>query len=148
MSTLNAKYSYKSFTNQDLSALPASEFNNTTIKGAGFFQLFNAGETIPSSGGKSIFPEGITGVTFLYCNLDNVSIPAGNVIIEGTNKTIQIQNDREFWTLHKVNGVWTPEKPLDFDKYVELGVSTNPDDIPSSELQESIIITEEKKLGV
>ena len=86
---INEKYSYKDFTQQDLSNRSVSEFNNTRIIGTCFFQDF------PKS---RIFPSGMIGVEFELCNLDNVDIEAGNTVSEkSSNRQMQMQNDSEWW---------------------------------------------------
>ena len=98
---INEKYSYKDFIQQNLSELPASEFNNTCICGSAFFQDF------PNS---RIFPSGMTGVEFGGCGLDNVDLPSGNTILSANhednptkkstqNRKLQLQNDMEWWEL-------------------------------------------------
>jgi hypothetical protein len=141
---INAKYSRKDFINQDLSGLDPDEFNGKgDIVGSCFSQEFAYGEVIPASGGKAIFPAGMTGVTFKRCNLDNVELPAGNFVesadgIDSTQKTFQIQNDMEDWEMEDKGG-WTPKQPKALKSYTEYGLSTDPANIPAEKVEKSIL---------
>ena len=106
--------------------VPVEEFNNTTIKGSCFFQAF------PLESKKEpvdIFPDGMTGVTFIACNLDNVWIPPGNTLIDCTNKWIVLKNDGYNW--EKDKSTKKPKKPVADFFYDKNGWSKNPKDIPS-----------------
>ena len=69
---INYKYSFKDFTNKDLSTEPVEDFNDTIIKGTCFY--------IEGNGFSARFPTDMTGVVFDRCNLDNCIIPNGNVV--------------------------------------------------------------------
>ena len=100
---INDKYSFKAYPYHKLSFKdrPASEFNDTEIIGSCFCQ-----ENKPDS---DIFPNGIMGVIFKKCNLDNIYVPPGNTIKEGTHKKIKVQKDGLDWLL---NDDLTPKEPL------------------------------------
>ena len=104
---INEKYSYKAYSYHGLSFKnrPASEFNNTTIKGSCFYQDWKEGESVV----KDIFPDGMVGVEFKNCNIDNLFIPVGNTVVGGTNKKIKEQNDKEDWVL---NDSLEPVEPI------------------------------------
>ena len=125
---INEKYSFKSFPVRDLSFKdrPASEFNNTTIKNSSFYQLWKEGDQDGIV--RDIFPDGMTGVLFLNCNLDNVYIPSGNELKHSSNKKIAIQNDLSDWIL---DNTLRPVEPLDKEDRIKRGVSIDPKDIPS-----------------
>lgn len=50
-----------------------------------------------------IFPEGMTGVTFLRCNLDNVFIPEGNTVEGGSQRRFMVQEDGYDWLVDENN---------------------------------------------
>lgn len=60
-------YSMKDFTGRTL--VEAADLDGQTITGSCFSQ---------DRPDTQIFPEGMTGVTFINCNLDNCRVPAGN----------------------------------------------------------------------
>lgn len=67
----NEKYSHKSFTNQSLKHLPASEFSNTVIVGSCFAQEICTEKVTQ----VDIFPDDIRNVHFERSNMINVYIP-------------------------------------------------------------------------
>jgi hypothetical protein len=136
----NEMYSFKDFTGQSFKNRPAGEFNNSEIIGSCFYQK-GAPDT-------DIFPDGMTGVTFKRCNLDNVLIPANNAItsdagIASTQKRIIEQNDLEDW---EVDGQNVPREPINKKWYLRLGLSIDPNDIPAEPLARPI--TETKELEI
>ena len=121
---VNEKYSYKDLMDIDLSKINASEFNNSTIVGSNFYQQ--------ESPDKDIFPNGLTGVIFEKCNLDNVKIKDGMVLgLGNSNRQIKIQNDLEDWKVEKVLGSWKAKEPLNKANFIELGISIDAKDIPA-----------------
>jgi hypothetical protein len=130
---VNEKYSYKDFIGKTFLDVDPSEFNNTEIIGSCFYQESSYGTINPM---KDVFPVGMTGVTFIKCNLDNVRIPIGNTVVGGTNKRILVQNDREDWILDENN---KPIEPMDKERRLAVGLSINPKDIPKT------MITEEER---
>jgi hypothetical protein len=107
---INEKYSYKAFPYHNLSFkhIPAKEFDNTEIVGSCFYQEYT---TVDTNVVKDIFPNGMKGVTFIKCNLDNVLIPQGNTIDGGCNRIIKVQNDLNDWEL---NEDFTPKKQITY----------------------------------
>lgn len=89
-----------------------------------------------------VFPPKMTGATFVDCDLSNVTIPPGNKVIGGTQKRYKAQNDGEDWLVDKNNA---PVKPIDEERFIKFGVSTDPKDIPA-EMKE-VPITIEKELA-
>lgn len=127
--TINEKYSYKAFSYHGLSFKdrPVSEFNNTIIRGSCFYQEWREGDKEII---KDIFPDGMTGVTFEKCNLDNIFIPDGNTINEikgGCHRKIAVQNDWDDWIL---DDDLRPIKPTNKEQRLKAGVSIDPKDIP------------------
>lgn len=132
---INEKYSYKAFPYYGVSFKdrPASEFNNTTIRGTMFYQAWREGEEVV----KDIFPDGMKGVVFERCNLDNVYIPDGNILRDdpphfNTHLKIQMQNDREDWIL---DDDLKPVKPMDKEQRLKAGIiSIDPKNIPKKKI--------------
>ena len=83
-----------------------------------------------------IFPEDMTGVTFLRCNLDNTYIPPGNTVTLCSQRKFKAQNDLCDWLLNLDS---TPKEPLEKEEFQKWGISINPADIPVSPLSENII---------
>jgi len=122
------KYSFKDYTNRNL--LDAKDLNGKTIYATVFMQ------EIPDS---RIFPEGMKGVTFVNCNLDNVIVPEGNTVIDGSRKRFKVQNDLRDWLIDENN---KPIEPLNKEYWMEQGYSVDPKDIPRQPLKD---ISEIKK---
>lgn len=114
---INQKYSYKSWGRQSFTGKDPTEFNDTEIVAAGF------GQKEPLT---KVFPDGMKGVTFRDCNLDNCIIPTGNTVIGGTNKHVKEQADGEMWIVDEELKPVSPMKPYRFDK---MGLSKDPKDI-------------------
>lgn len=125
---VNDKYSFKGSAHHGLSFKdrPASEFNNTCIKGTSFYQEWVEGDV---SIVKDIFPDGMSGVEFVRCNLDNIEIPVGNTVDSTSSQNkIKVQNDLEDW---KLDTSLKPIEPVDKDSFIEEGKSIDPKDIPT-----------------
>jgi hypothetical protein len=134
---INEKYSFKDFMNQGFYEVDASEFNNTEIVGSCFYQ-----ELIADT---EIFPPTMTGVTFKRCNLDNVKIPAGNIVETSCcHRRIEPQNDLE-WL---VDDKHEPTEPMRKADYLRLGISIDPADIPTEKMTEPIVSKTEKEQEV
>lgn len=122
---MNEKYSYKDFTQKSLAHLDASEFNNSEIIGSCFYH-----ET-PTE----VFPPDILGVTFTKCNMDNVILPEGNTIVGGCHRMLKLQNDLEDWIIDKDGN---PVEPTNKERFIRLGLSIDPKDIPAEKAAENI----------
>ena len=129
---INEKYSFGDFLDKQFKDLPASDFNNTTIKGSCFYQQYFVD--------SDIFPTGMVGVTFENCNLDNVLIPNGNTIVGGCNKKIRVQNDGVDWLL---DGALNPVEPVDKKRRLAASESIDPADIPATYILERVLTQEE-----
>jgi hypothetical protein len=128
---INEKYSYQDFQDKSFKDVDASEFNDTTIAGSNFFQF--------EKPYADIFPDGMKNVIFLHCNLDNVDLSkCEGCKIEGTttNKQLKVQNDTEYWIVQKASNVENaeliPVEPLRKEKFLEVGISILPQDIPTT----------------
>lgn len=132
---INKKYSFKDFTHQSFKNSPASDFNDSEVKGSCFYQEAKEsdGEVL-----KDIFPDGIMGVVFQRCNLDNVLIPLGNTIEKDcTHRRIKVQNDLSDWIL---DDNLKPVEPMDKKQRLIDGRSIDPKDIPVIYSREEIIV--------
>lgn len=125
---INEKYSYKDFTQQDLSNRPVSEFNNTRIIGTCFFQDF------PKS---RIFPPGMVGAEFELCNLDNVDVEAGNTVSEkSSNRQMRFQNDLQYWIVDDQD---KPIEPANIESVLMDDGNIDPAEIPEKYYREITI---------
>lgn len=86
-------YDNRDFTGHDLSDRK-DMVDGLTIEGSCFSQ-----ETPDSH----IFPEDMTGVTFIGCNLDNVFIPDGNTIKDCSQRRFVVQNDLRDWYIDEAD---------------------------------------------
>ena len=134
----NKKYSHKGFPYHGLSfkAEPVEDFNNSEIVGSCFYQEWTGGDTM-----KDIFPLGMTGVTFIKCNLDNVFVPAGNIIDKTcTHKRIRVQNDMEDW---EVGTDDKPTEPLHPKRYDDKTLSKDPLVLPENFIRKEELLLDE-----
>lgn len=110
-------YSFKDFTGHDLTLedIPSG----TVIEGSCFSR------EQPDS---LVFPNKMTGVTFIDCNLDNCFIPPGNAIKGGSQKRFESQNDNHDWELDLSN---TPIRPVNYITFQKKNLPLpDPKDIP------------------
>lgn len=115
-----------------------TDMNGAEIVGSCFYQEAAFGTTGDPS--IEIFPSTMTGVTFRRCNLDNVIVPPGNTIIMEvpdtcSHRRIRCQNDLEDWVLDSLGN---PVEPVAIKLYRQLGLSTDPRDIPDEPLKRRI----------
>ena len=130
---LNKKYSYASHKRKTFLDVPASEFNNSEIIGASFYQ--NEPYT-------DVFPADVVGLE-LSGNYDNCNIPAGATFKSGTNQQIKTQNDGEYWIVDKD---LKPISPRDSDNFDRCGLSKVPKDIPSKMVDEPVTIANDPEI--
>lgn len=128
---VNERYSGKAFPYHGVSFKdrPAAEFNNSEIERSCFYQEWaDDGDVM-----KDIFPDGMTGVTFQRCNVDNVFVDETKNTIEATcsHRTIKMQNDWDDWTLDVSE---KPVEPLNKAQRIAAGVSIDPRDIPTEKM--------------
>src|SRR3990167_1381756 len=118
---LNDDYSFKDFTGR----------SNLEVSGIIYGSCFS--QEIPDN---HIFPDNMTGVTFIKCNLDNVFIPNGNTVIDCSQRRYQVQNDLNDWILNSDN---TPKEPIDAKIFTKLNLPIPlPKDIPTKKVAERI----------
>lgn len=128
---MNEKYSYKDFTYKTFLDTKPEEWNDSEVVGSCFYN------EKPKS---VIFPEGIKGVKFIRCNLDNIVIPKDCTVEGGCNKLIQVQKDGEDWLL---DNDLNPVEPLNKATYVKLGLSISPAALPVT--AKAVSATQEKR---
>jgi len=136
---INEKYSYRAFPCHNVSFKDRNveEFNNTIIIGSCFYQEWVKGDEDVE---KDIFPDGMTGVTFEKCNLDNIWIDENKntVVKTGTDrcftKKIKVQNDNHAWIVEKRQGEWKPVEPVNKEMRLQVGISIDPKDIPKKKV--------------
>lgn len=87
-------------------------------------------------------PQGLFGVIFIACNLDNVFIPPGNTVIDCTTRQFKVQNDLEDWIIDPV--AKTPIEPVNKKFFLIRGLSIDPKDIPAEKLDKAITAQEIK----
>jgi hypothetical protein len=94
----NEKYSHRAFPYHGVSFkdLKPEEFNDMEIVGSCFYQEWIEGDKDVV---KDIFPYGTKGVTFIRCNLDNIKVPDGCTVKDGTNRILKVQDDKDDWEL-------------------------------------------------
>lgn len=126
----NVDHSFRDHTNVDLSSSTvAADWNDSEVIGTCFYQEADIDADRIDDIRKTIFPAGITGVTFRRCNLDNVLVPAGNTVdSDCTRRLLQVQNDLEDWEIDEDTLVAI--RPIDLNMFTERGFSTDPNDIP------------------
>lgn len=141
--SFNEKYSYHDFMHLSFKDKKAEEFNDTEIIGSCFYQECDFDDPVVE---KDIFPDGMKGVIFRRCNLDNVQVSVANTVeLDCTHKKIKIQNDLEDWIL---DATLKPIEPMAKEYFIELGISVNPKDIPPTKQSKSITQTKEDDLRV
>jgi len=116
---INKLYSFGDFTGQSFTNAVVEDFNDTVIKGSCFYQEYHVD--------SDIFPAGMTGVTFVNCNLDNVKIPKGNTVEGGCNRRIRVQNDGVDWIL---GGDLKPTEPVNKKLHIKRLLNIDPRKIP------------------
>lgn len=89
-------YSHKDFTGRSL--VDHDDMDGKTVGGSCFSQ--EAPDT-------HVFPAGMTGVTFSYCNLDNCFIPDGNTVVGGSQRR-HISNADGDWLVDADNNITGP----------------------------------------
>ncbi len=87
-----------------------------------------------------IFPDTMTGVTFMNCNLDNIFIPNGNTVTGGSKRRFKVQNDLRDWEIDEQDN---PIKVMGEKGWKAEGYSVDPKDIPAVKLMD---VTENKKV--
>lgn len=95
-----SSYSHKDFTGLSFVDHDLFDLSYLTIKGSCFFQR---------EPDTQVFPENMSGVTFINCNLDNCIIPEGNEVIDCSTLRIMTLEDGLDWIVDENN---SPIQPL------------------------------------
>lgn len=138
---INKEYSFKAFPYRGLSFKDRKpeEFNNSIIKGSCFYQCWEEGDKEIV---KDIFPDGMEGVRFEGCNLDNVYVDEKkNTIVSigadrSTHKVLKRENDLDIWVQEKINDKWIAREPLNKERRIECNLNIDPKNIPSTKITE------------
>ena len=138
---INDEFSFKDFAGKQAKHHYENMPSNIIIYGSCFSQ------EIPDI---HIFPEDMTGVKFIKCNLDNVFIPTGNTIIDCWQRRFKVQNDMNDWLINEIN---QPTMPTNHKYFTKLGLPMPlPKDIPQIKVYEVIdlvkVAEEIKKLEI
>lgn len=124
-------YSFKDFTGQ----------GNLEVSGIIYASCFSQEDL-----DRHIFPNNMKGVTFIKCNLMNVFIPSGNIIIDCNTNRFQVQNDLNDWIIDLDN---KPIEPIDAKIFIKLGLPIpNPKDIPTTKVDVVIDLKEVAKTNL
>jgi hypothetical protein len=116
--------SFKDFSNQPVTHL---DFNGKVIYSTVFYH---------ETPDYAPFPKDMKGTTFIKCNLDNVIVPEGNMIIDCTQRRFKAQNDLNDWLIDENDN---PVKPVDFKIYEKHGLEMpKPENIPSEKASKPI----------
>jgi hypothetical protein len=122
----------RGFKRIDFSKVDPAEFSDSMIVNSSF----EADEPY-----SKFFPDGVKNCVFKGCNINNIELPDGMTLDTerpGTNRHFKEQNDREYWLVDK--GL-NPTEPRNKPKFLALGLSIDPKDIPAEKLAEPITLT-------
>lgn len=137
---INDEFSFKDFAGKPAKHHYENMPSNIVIYGSCFSQ---------ETPDIHIFPENLTGVTFIKCNLENVFIPIGNTIIDCSQRRFFVQNDKNDWLIDINNN---PTMPTNHKYFTKLGLPMPlPKDIPITKVDEAvdlIKVAEIKKLEI
>lgn len=86
-------FSWRDYTNQFLYDV-GDQLNGETIRSACFSQR------LPDT---YVFPDDMTGVTFINCNLENCFIPPGNIVIDCLTRRVMTLEDGNDWIVDEEN---------------------------------------------
>jgi len=130
-------WSFKNFTNLNCPDLP----DGITVYASSFYWEQPDCHT---------FRDDLKGVTFIKCNLDNLIIPPGNVVIDCHTRKFKCQNDGHDWCLDEKDN---PVKLLCGDKpFVKFGLPIpTPADIPAEKVEKAVdyrALMEAKKIAL
>lgn len=119
MSEYDTRYSYKDYTGHSLKHL---NLTNCTVYASCFSQ---------EKPDTQIFSDDTSNVTFIRCNLTNVTTPPNSTVIDCVQKRILVQNDLRDWEIDENDN---PIAVVNAKYWESVGVSVNPSDIPAQKI--------------
>ncbi len=135
MSALSHTTLGSTITREELLALDPETLRGATITGVCWAVEAPLGEPYRPSDLLPELPDG-AACTIEDSNLDNVRIPTGYLLVRCSCRRIQVQSDLEDWEIGE-DGL--PLRPVRWREYEELGLSTDPADLPSEPLEDSAV---------
>ena len=138
---LNKEYSYRDFSCRSLREVDSAELSDSEIVGSSFAQRVE--QAALGNPLQDVFPDGMLGVRFRRCNLDNVRVSLGNVVDGGCNRLLVPQNDGETWV---VDGFGMPLQPLHRAEFQRHGLSEDPGDLPAKPVAVPVTLAAEEDL--
>lgn len=136
------RLSFKNFSGWTFQDRPEYDFSDRVI----YESSFN-NETPDTE----VFSRDTRGATFIKCNLDNVVIPKGNIVIDCTQRRFKVQNDGNDWEIDEQDN---PVIPLIGPKqFLKRGLEVpKPEDIPAEKVEgkavDLIVLATEKSISV
>lgn len=131
---IDEAYSFKDMTGWDLS-------DHKDMDGKVIYCLTLSNETPDAQ----VLPANLTGATFIKCNLCNVFVPPGNTVIDCQTQRFKVQNDGEDWFIGDDD---KPVEPIAKKLFEQLGLSTDPKDIPDVKLEKAATLDPETAKAV
>lgn len=113
--------SFRDFTGWEFDSRRAMHFEGKVIYASCFSQ---------ETPDRAIF-RNVTGTTFIRCNLSNVFVPVGAIVIDCQRTRFSLRNDLRDWILSDIN---QPVEPIAKKYWQRLGYSVDPADIPLTRL--------------
>lgn len=136
----------------DVSAIPHEQFSGTQIKGLAVPYHWDDDEILPADGLKDVFPPGINNVDFIGGNFTNVRIPATCQLLPDidtlpVNICVKHQNCLELWKMKSDGqGGMIPDEPFNKTDFEEMGISTDPADIPAIKMDRPRLLSRTEHL--
>lgn len=118
----DSRWSFQDFTNQkNIFVGRAKELPGIVIYKSCFYQ-----EGKPD---QDVFPSDVKNLTLVWCNLDNVRVPAGVTLISCTQRRIVAHDDGTDWLVDDSNTFVEPvNAPLPIDPTIAKVEAVSPDD--------------------
>lgn len=108
------------------------EFSGIKLDGLTIYQTNFAQET-PD---KEIFDSKVKNLTFVKCNLSNVSLPTGSTVVDCIQTRFKCQNDLNDW---EIDGSGKPLRTLNYNIFLKKGLDLpDPIDIPATKTDKPV----------